>query len=1197
MVVKTYTLEIGGVEREYLTCDYEDKLKKSTPSRFDAVIKYYGDLNYFDLVEIKCNGDVEWKGFLEDMDIDWKSSGGRKIKVGGRDNSIILWKKWCDNYVNMHEGTSGFFGRVNASELIQFLLRCPTSDLDPVLNPYNKSGWGIDAKNMQCFSTIANPYSSTNPDGRIETGDPNTCLLRKQGGYGWRNSGNPYNQKVTHVDAVISNDWDTTGASPYIDLDTRVKYISTSTVNDTAIFSFEDLSSLAPDATTISNAQLSIVWKPMVHVNWTLRARVSVYLSVNGGTDYTQIGYFDGKDGWLAPNAWRTYTWDIRYFVDTVAKADDLRIKFIYTGDNPMIAYITEAYVTYQYVNEGNQQIGDEFDIVFKEQEVVGLYMESRQDNSSFPVNYGLLDVKNSPQSYYSQYTQVDPNSHIDIPSLLLTHIDFDMYQNETAYVYRDFGVDNIIAYFDHYFTFKMVSPVLPTNGKFGLWSVSNNLGSLEDLEGAGSYNLSLYVYNDGGGAKIYLREVDNGTSYISSPSKEITGATGSYRIRMIRRDDEIIALIYNSSDDSLFDSLQLIMHTASQTYRYLISGLTSNTSNAWHTDVDFDQLMYETYTDMGFVNSNTYRDIIHSWNPRTMGHLRVRITDSASQPWAVSQVYVYKSEELNYRLMYEDGTEPSFALDQYILSVSLDDTYNVPIGPLNVGKARVMDAIKSIIESCNTSYIPFEYWMDMDGDNTIHTGQAKGTDKSATISFEKGTHLGELNITSTIADRVQRVQVIGKGSGKTQDDVSSDWVNNTGEMSNINTWFEDIVTEKTVINKEVANILANIHVNVNGGATESLEIIVNNDEEYDVNSYLSGDYVTVDGTSHRIFNIRKSISKNGAVITINLDSSREIPEEALKDLYNKIKQITIQGVVAADWGASALNQKATDADSVLSTLFSSQAKNSEIKIPESITDPEWTYSIAPLTYTPASNHTGGASTGEHYLWQYGTQWNKSSDWMRITGPTDLANAIREISGVLLLNDVYSKSHFLSLTKNPKFTATVKCYKKATGVNPYDWRDGDYMDIGMYDSLINMGFMVRFIREDGIINAYARYNITGASDGWTMKLLRSIEISEGFFTGSSTTADYFTDFRYKVEIITEKDVKRVSINLYDVSPDNPIVETYPITIVIPNIDVDNITVEPLWLHMSANNNNSASNLLTFIMYNYKVEIEQVERNA
>lgn len=891
MVVKSYTLEIGGVERAYSNISYEDKLEKTTPSRFDATIKYYADINYFDLVEIKCNDTIEWKGFLEDLEIDWKGSGGRKIKVGGRDNSIILWKKWCENFSNNHEGTLGFFGRVNASELIKFLLRCPKSDLDPILNPYNKEGWGIDATLMSCTSLIANPYSLSNLTGRTESGDPNSCILRKQGSYGWRNSGNSFSQKVTHVDGVISNNWTTVGASPYIDLDTRVKEIKTSNLTATAIFSFENLTTLAPDATTISNAQLSVVWKPMSSTDWQIRASVDIYFSIDG-TNYQKIGYFEGKDGWLAPNAWRTYTWDVRWFVDTVVKADALRIKFVYTGSDRQVAHITEAYITYQYVNNGNQQIGDEFDITFQEQEVMGFYMESRQDEKSFPVYYGMLDVTDNIQDYYHQWTEVDPNSHITISSSLLTNIAFAMYENETAYVYRDMGAGGLTPYFDHYFTFNMTA-ILPTNDKFGLWAVSNNRGSLEDIAGAGCYSLSLYVYNDGGGEKIYLREVHNGSVYTSSPTNEITAGT-SYRVRMVRRDDEIIAFIYNSADNSLFDSTHLYMHNAAQTHRYIESGLTSNHATAWHTDVTFDEFMFESYVSLGFVNNNTYRDIIHSWTPRSMNHLRIRISLAFSQPWAVSQIYVYKAEDLDYRLMYEGGTTPTYAINQYITSITLDDTYNVPIGPLNIGKARILDAIKEIVESCHTAYTPFEFYMDNTSGNVVHIAISKGTDKTGSISFEKATHLGGVNKICTVADRVQRVKVIGKGSGKNQDDVSSDWINNTNEMANINTWFEDIVTEKTVIDKNVANLLANIHLITNGPVSESLEIQVNNDEDYAPNAYLSGDYIAVTdsltGTfgSHRIFNIRKSVDKNGADIIVNLDSARQIPEVALKDLYGK---------------------------------------------------------------------------------------------------------------------------------------------------------------------------------------------------------------------------------------------------------------------------------------------------------------------
>src|SRR3989304_4352227 len=141
--VKTYTIEIGGVSRKYTKIEYETKLENTTPTRFDATIEFDTDYAYFDLVEIKCNGTTEWKGFLEDYAIDWDSNG-RYIKVGGRDTDVLRWKVWCENFTDMHSNTGGFFGQVNATELIKFVMRRPKSDLGLEYSN-NKSGWGIDA--------------------------------------------------------------------------------------------------------------------------------------------------------------------------------------------------------------------------------------------------------------------------------------------------------------------------------------------------------------------------------------------------------------------------------------------------------------------------------------------------------------------------------------------------------------------------------------------------------------------------------------------------------------------------------------------------------------------------------------------------------------------------------------------------------------------------------------------------------------------------------------------------------------------------------------------------------------------------------------------------------------------------------------------------------------------------------------------
>src|SRR4030042_4874623 len=110
-----WTIKIGGASRTYKKITLNRKIDKASPTKFSATVKYYSGLSFFDLVEIKRNGTTEWKGFVEEIDVEWDDEG-KYYSLSGRDITLILWKKYAENYSNMHENTAGFFGSVNINE-------------------------------------------------------------------------------------------------------------------------------------------------------------------------------------------------------------------------------------------------------------------------------------------------------------------------------------------------------------------------------------------------------------------------------------------------------------------------------------------------------------------------------------------------------------------------------------------------------------------------------------------------------------------------------------------------------------------------------------------------------------------------------------------------------------------------------------------------------------------------------------------------------------------------------------------------------------------------------------------------------------------------------------------------------------------------------------------------------------------------
>lgn len=1183
MVTKSYTLEIGGVERVYSKINYEDKLEKTTPSKFSATIKLYDDLDYFDLVEIKCNGTTEWKGFLEDYDIDW-SSNGANINVGGRDTSIILWKKWVEGFSDMHPDTQGFFGYVNAVELIQFLLRSPKSDYGTDF-PNNKSGWGIDA------GTITNCSAY-----RTSVGSPTWVKLRRQG-YGWRNTGNAFNSGILAVNAVISNNWTTHGSSPYLKTEDDVNYISSGTSGQISIFSFPNMSTLSALATGINQVSLTISWRPD-QTFWTwIQAETDVY--IYDGSTWYYLGLFGGRESPWSSNPWRRYTWDVSHILDTIAKVDAAQVKFV-CQSNDLSTNITYTCLNVGYQTSGTQDKKDYFDVSFLEDTIMGIYFESRMDNDSYPRNYAIYKVTDNEQDY-TDYTETDPNSHI---TKTASHIDFDAYMNETAYVDKDFTAGYFGEHQHHFVKCKVVTDPVPEPASGGdaegnilcFWALANEESNIYSLVNDGTKKfLALTVWKDPddvilSGAPCFCLYEGTSSGVYSTITPELTeGKTYSFDIE--RNVDSIKVIVYE--DDVYWNTLTLTMQEPANTFRYLYACSTSNTSTADHCDVDIDSLSLETETELISETSNTFKDIIHSWEPQTMTNLRIRITaESSGNSWAISQLYVYKADDIDYRVMYESGTAPSFSLDQYIQEVSFDDSYAVPVGPLNIAKGRLLDAINSIVTLCHESYVSFETWLALNSNNTFHFANQKGTDKSGTISFVKGTHLGGVTKSCTIADTVQRVQVIGKGEGKKQDDVSSDWTEDTTEMSNINTFFEDVVTEKTIANKDVANLLANIHLTTNAPAKESIEIKINNDESYAVGAYGIGDYVTVTDSitstsgSKRIYNIRKTIDGNGGVPTLNVNAPREITEEAYKSLIDKIKQLGLAGVIAADWGGQALNQTKVDSETALSTLFEKTAKNDIVEAKKTVQDPVWytkedPYGTPtdPASYTAPVGHVGGTAKAERYNYSNSMMWHRTDDWMKMVGPASDSSA-HDVLVEIRNTDDEGNDISIPLSKNPKLTVELKPVKNTSGT-PVDWVNDDYFIIGLYDSDTGIGYTVKIVKESGVLNAYAVYNNTGASSDITTVLLRSLEISD---VGSGE------DKRYKIEIITEAENNLVIFNIYDLS--STVEEKYPISIIASNIILTN-TVRPLFMYLNANNGGSASNLCQIYIYNFKTEIEEV----
>ena len=1143
-------MEIGGISRKYNKIpQYERQLKTDNPTTISLTVEYDDDnlIDFWDVIEIKKNGVSEWKGFVEGIKITWDEDG-IYYALTGRDSSLILWKKFNENFVNMHEGTNGFFGQVNATELVRFLLRCPKSD--PVNTyPNNKSGWGIDASRILSVQAF---YADLT---KKSYGDPEWTFLRKRG-LGWKNNGELSNVDLD-TNAIGTVQWETHGSSPYLSDEDDINYIKSHGILDEyATFRLDNLTN---DATTLKDVKLVVAWRPDDSWwNW-IKSDCYVYLSKDGGTEWTFIGNFQGKGAVFWTEEWWHYVFPIP--LTFFSSLDDLRndnlwVKFV-NKSTSLATNITKVHLSVIYEEHGTQAIGDEIDIVFETDTITGLYMESRADEQSYPRNYGIVKVTDTPQDYTS-YTEVDPNTHI---SKAASHIDFDGYQNEDAYVYKNFGAGYFVGYFDHFFKVKVVTDPMLENRVVPIWALANAVDDYTALATNGN-NLAMTVqYGVGwGGPKFTLRAVHGGVAQGVDLSEILTEGE-TYNIHVKRIAGNIRAYIYDSN--GLFDVLEITMVGTTDTYQYLFACLTANNGVAGHTDIDLDELIIQTYVSLTYKNDSIYRDVIASWTPQEMNHIRIRISDSENFSWGVTQIYLYAADEVDYRVWYEGGILPTFALNQYIQTVTFDSTYAPAIGPLNISEGRLLNTIYNLVKQLNDEYVPYDVWMDMDDDNTLHIKDERGTDKSATVNFQLALNLEGNSYSKSVDESVQRLKISASGEGKDNDKNSSDWVTNI--PAEIHTFYEDIVSKKDVSDYSVAMSLAQIALLESKIPKEQIRFKVSKDD-YPAMTYDVGDTVTITDSliglavATKIYNISKSVDGNGEQIIVTCGAPYEDVEEIWKDIYERLKTLERVGVVKPDWTADSVESAKIDPNK-LDTMFEATGHNDEIST-GSKTDPQWW--LRWTGYAGARGHLIGSATPTH-----GMKFDLKGDAGVIQGPSDDAStyyilAERRYDDIGDGNDEF---HDVPINLNPKMEFELKLFEITEGT-PQFWNEDDILDIGFKkwgedpdNPLDGTGYWFRIIAlGDSQFEVYAMW--TGNSQKLIIPLL--------------------SNKRYRFEIIADKDRQQIVFNVYDIdlSPD------FPYSVVRMGADINEI-IRPFHACMVANHNNQ----YVAVAYFYRVKIE------
>jgi len=242
-------------------------------------------------------------------------------------------------------------------------------------------------------------------------------------------------------------------------------------------------------------------------------------------------------------------------------------------------------------------------------------------------------------------------------------------------------------------------------------------------------------------------------------------------------------------------------------------------------------------------------------------------------------------------------------------------------IKPINMPFQRTTDALEQIRKAAfDSSYVPWEWWIEK-SNGEIKFDSRRGTDKSGTVSFvavnvsdPNEVHLGKTSRSEDIRKTAQRVRVTGKAEGKRQDEVSSNWQEDTTAMNTINSFYEEIISERNLSNRETANAWANIYLGERKDPIQEIEVTIERDP-YDhsvaATDWGVGDDVTIydpksriTSGSYRIHKVTYSIDSSGEHITLTVTNSWQDVTDSIADLYRKIKVLEMSNIVVEDWSS-----------------------------------------------------------------------------------------------------------------------------------------------------------------------------------------------------------------------------------------------------------------------------------------------------
>ena len=238
-------------------------------------------------------------------------------------------------------------------------------------------------------------------------------------------------------------------------------------------------------------------------------------------------------------------------------------------------------------------------------------------------------------------------------------------------------------------------------------------------------------------------------------------------------------------------------------------------------------------------------------------------------------------------------------------------------IEPINMPYQRLNDSMEQIKNATYTDlYVNWEWWVNRDT-GQVFFAERRGTDKSALINFREEVNLKDTFLARSIRKTAQRVKVIGKGEGRGQDEVTSDWQVDAGVVAAINTFYEDIIAEKDISDFITANEWAKVWREKLKNIIQEIEVNITRDDT-ESGAWDVGDDVTITdsktgiGGSARIKKRHVSVTTGdggGTNIIITVTNAWQDITDRIAKIFKTIHRIQISSTYIGEWTAEGENQ------------------------------------------------------------------------------------------------------------------------------------------------------------------------------------------------------------------------------------------------------------------------------------------------